>query len=80
MDSISGFNAEFIEFFEEFEGVNMEIRTKSGNIQSLLDLGFVPKNTEIAFSLNPQELIDRYESGTASLRQRYQAINTLLER
>lgn len=58
----------------------MEIRTKSGNIQSLLELRFVPKNTEIAFSLNPQELIKKYETGTASLRQRYAAINTLLEK
>jgi hypothetical protein len=39
----------------------MEIRTKSSNIKPLLDLGFVPKNTEIAFSLNPQILIDKYE-------------------
>jgi DNA repair photolyase len=58
----------------------MEIRTKSGNIQSLLELGFVPKNTEIAFSLNPQELIKKYETGTASLDQRYRVINTLLEK
>jgi hypothetical protein len=39
----------------------MEIRTKSNNIKPLLDLGFVPKNTEIAFSLNPQILVDKYE-------------------
>jgi hypothetical protein len=36
----------------------MEIRTKSGNLKSILDLGIIPKNTEFAFSLNPQELID----------------------
>jgi len=29
MDMISGFNTEFIEFFEQFKGVKMEIRTKS---------------------------------------------------
>lgn len=80
MDTLSGFNQEFIEFFEQFKGVNMEIRTKSGNIKSLLDLDFVPKNTEIAFSLNPEELIQRYETGTASLEQRYTAINKLLEK
>jgi hypothetical protein len=39
----------------------MELRTKSGNIKPLLDLNFVPKNTEICFSLNPQNLIDKYE-------------------
>jgi len=79
MDMISGFNTEFIEFFEQFKGVKMEIRTKSWNIQSLLDLWFTPKNTEIAFSLNPQVLIDNYEKWTASLDARISAINTLIK-
>ena len=77
MNALSWFNAEFIEFFEEFEWVKMEIRTKSGNIKSLLDLWFIPKNTEVAFSLNPQILIDHYESWTATLSERISAINTL---
>jgi len=80
MDSFSNFNKEFIGFFEKFSGVKMEIRTKSWNIKSLLDLWFTPQNTEIAFSLNPQVLIDEYESGTASLKQRISAINTLIEK
>lgn len=80
MDAISGFNTSFIEYFEQFQWVNMEVRTKSGNITSLLELWFVPKNTEIAFSLNPSELIDRYETWTASLTKRFEAINTLLEK
>lgn len=79
MDVISGFNKEFIPFFEQFEWVKMEIRTKSGNIASLLELGFAPKNTEVAFSLNPQSLIEKYETGTASLQMRMKAVNTLLE-
>lgn len=80
MDAISGFNTSFIQYFEQFQWVNMEVRTKSGNITSLLELWFVPKNTEIAFSLNPSELIDRYETWTASLTKRFEAINTLLEK
>jgi hypothetical protein len=39
----------------------METRTKSGNVQSLLDLDIIPQNTEIAFSLNPQAIIENYE-------------------
>jgi len=50
-----------VPFFEQFENVMMEIRTKSTAINSLLSLNFVPKNTEIAFSLNPQILIEKYE-------------------
>lgn len=81
MDSISNFCAEFIEFFDNFpKNIHMEIRTKSANISPLLALEKTPKNTEIAFSLNPQELIDRYETGTSSLEKRIEAINTLLDK
>jgi spore photoproduct lyase len=38
----------------------------------------VPKNTEIAFSLNPQILIDKYEKWSANLDDRIDAINKLL--
>jgi spore photoproduct lyase len=79
MDIISWFNQEFIPFFDEFEWVKMEVRTKAWNVQSLLDLWFAPKNTEIAFSLNPQSLIEKYESGTATLKNRMKATNLLLE-
>lgn len=77
MDFLTNFSKEFIEFFEKYENVKMEIRTKSANIKPLLDLWFVPKNTEIAFSLNPQILIDKYEKGTSSLNSRLEAINQL---
>jgi len=77
MDIMSWFSEEFINYFEQFENVKMEIRTKSSNIKPLLDLWFVPKNTEIAFSLNPQSLIDKYEKGTSSLDSRLEAINIL---
>ena len=43
-------------------------------------LWFIPKNTEIAFSLNPQELIDKYEQKTPSLDKRIASINTLLDK
>ena len=78
MNNLTNFIFDFIPFFENFENVMMEIRTKSNNIKPLIDLGFVPKNTEIAFSLNPQELIDKYEKWTSSLDDRIFAINQLL--
>lgn len=80
MDNISWFIKEFVPFFENVENSIMEIRTKSGNLKSILDLGIIPKNTEFAFSLNPQELIDWYEHGTSSLEDRINAINILLEK
>ncbi len=93
MDNISGFLKEFVPFFEDLnspllqrrgvwgEGIAMmEVRSKSANIKPILDLWFVPKNTEFAFSLNPQELIDKYEFWTSSLDDRIKAINILLEK
>ena len=80
IDNLSWFCEEFIPFFEKFSNVMMEIRTKSANVKSFLDLWFVPKNTEISFSLNPKELIEKYEKWTSSLEQRVKAINILLEK
>lgn len=77
MDWFSNFMEEFIEFFEQFDNVKMEIRTKGSNINPILNLWFVPKNTEISFSLNPQILIDRYEKWTASLESRLNSIKKL---
>ena len=79
-DFMSDFNKNFINFFEKFDNVMMETRTKSADIQSFLNLWFIPKNTEIAFSLNPQTLIEKYEKKTSSLEARFIAINKLLER
>lgn len=91
MDYLSGFIQEFVPFFEKINsplpqgrggevGSMMEIRTKSANIRPILDLWFIPKNTEFAFSLNPQELIEKYEKGTSSLEDRIEAINILLRK
>lgn len=81
INNLSWFTEEFIPFFEKFpKNIMMEIRTKSANIKPFLDLWFVPKNTEISFSLNPQILIEKYEKGTASLEKRVEAINILLEK
>jgi spore photoproduct lyase len=69
-----------VEFFEQFDDVMMEIRTKSADIKPILDLWFVPKNTEFAFSLNPQELIEKHEKWTSNLDERISAINSLLDK
>lgn len=82
LDQLSEFNQHFFPFMEQFDGVLMETRTKSANISSILEAnqGIPPRNTEISFSLNPQSIIEQYEKGTAPLRTRMQAINTLLEK
>lgn len=82
LDSLSWFNREFIPFMEEFDNVLMETRTKSANIDSLFQINnWVPfKNTEISFSLNPDEIIAKFEKWTASLDKRIEAINSLIDK
>jgi hypothetical protein len=77
MESLSDFHQSFISFFEQFDNVLMETRTKSGNVQSLLDLDFVPQNTEIAFSLNPQWLLMSMSADLLRLKSRISAIKKL---
>lgn len=80
LDAFSEFNENFIPFVENFDNVLMETRTKSSNIDSLLKINnWIPyKNTEISFSLNPEEIISTFEKKTAPLQARITAINTLL--
>ena len=76
-DSITDFCHEFIPFFALQKHAKMEIRTKSTNIQSMLNLT-PTNNVEIAFSLNPAEVIAEHEKLTSSLEKRIHAINTLI--
>lgn len=79
MNKFSWFIEEFVPYFESKHNVMMEVRTKSSDISDILNLKIIPKNTEFAFSLSPQVLIDRYEKWTSSLSNRIDAINLLLE-
>lgn len=78
VDNITWFSSEFIPFFWDLKNSKMEVRTKSINIKPLLDLK-PTKNVEIAFSLNPNEVISKYELKTPSLDLRINAINKLIE-
>lgn len=81
IDNLSNFIENFVPFFEKFwDDVMMEIRTKSSNVKPFLDLWFIPKNTEISFSLNPEILVKKYEKWASSLEKRIEAINILLEK
>ena len=81
IDNLSNFIENFVPFFEKFwDDVMMEIRTKSSNVRPFLNLWFIPKNTEISFSLNPEILVKKYEKWASSLEKRIEAINILLEK
>ena len=77
-DALTQFSKHFIPFFEQFENVFMEIRTKSTHIAPLLEHKNI-KNTEIAFSLNPSEVVEKYEFLTPRLDTRIDAIQQLMD-
>lgn len=77
-DHLTQFCENFIPFFSWKENVFMEIRTKTLNIKPLLALPPTP-NVEIAFSLNPDEVIKKYEHKTPALDLRIAAINKLID-
>lgn len=84
-EDISHFHEKFLPFCETLpENVLIETRTKSNNIDSLLN--YVkewkkPTNKlEIAFSLSPRCIAQQYELWTATLNQKLDAINLLLEK
>ena len=82
IDMLTEFNQTFIPFFEQFDWVLMETRTKSPVINSIFSAneGKIPQNTEFSFSFNPEEIIRKYEKSTAPLSARIAAVKTLISR
>jgi spore photoproduct lyase len=69
LDRHIGFSREVIPFFAEQPNVLLELKTKSDCVDGLLNLD--PKDrVVVAWSLNPQRVIDSDEDGTASLEER----------
>lgn len=65
-------NRTIIEHISQHDNVRVEIKTKSCDIEPLLKLNNLEKLI-MAFSLNPQTLIERFEKNTASLNERLNA-------
>lgn len=72
LDHITQLSTNLIPFFQKFNNCYLMMLTKSSNIENLLKLK--PNNQVIiSWSLNPQNIIDQYEYGTASLEERINA-------
>ncbi len=72
LDHISGFSKNLIKFFSERKNVLFEFKTKTSNIDNLLNEKS-SDNIVIAWSINPQNVVDKNEIYSASLRQRIQS-------
>jgi spore photoproduct lyase len=72
LEPYTGMVGELIPYFAEQANVLLELKTKSDRVESLLDLN--PKGrVVVAWSMNPQRVIELDEHGTASLGARLAA-------
>lgn len=69
----------FYGFFRQNQGLLVEIRTKSAN-QSFYREHEPLENIIIAFTLTPDEVIEKYERHTPKLQARIKAVNTAIAR
>lgn len=72
LENLTGLAETLIHFFADQTRATLELKTKSSNVDSLLNLNH-KGNTVIAWSMNPQKIIDAVEDGTSSLDERLEA-------
>lgn len=72
LDRITGFSSQIIDFFKSHPEIIFEFKTKSSNIENILD-SKPQKNIVISWSVNPQKVIAENEFYTASLEERVAA-------
>ena len=72
LDNITGFSKIIVPFFASKQNVILELKTKTDCIENLMYLDHGGK-TVIAWSLNPQKIIDGEELYSASLEQRMES-------
>lgn len=74
LDNLSAVTLDFMKFFSAKKNAIIEFKTKTDNIENILK--FPITNAVISWSLNPQELVQRYEARSASLQKRLAAART----
>jgi len=79
LEPVTRFAASFVPFFARFPQAFLELRTKSTQIKSLLDMEAAP-NVVVAFSFTPEEVQASVEHLTPSVDRRIGAMKRLQER
>ena len=79
MEAVTGFAADFLDFFRKRPAARLELRTKSVRTQPLFAVEPMA-NCIVAFSLTPEEVASRYESGAPPVGRRLEAMRQLQER
>ena len=75
-DKLSGFADQALNFFNDFSNVELELRTKSIAINSLLQRKAL-SNCVVAFSLSPAKIAKSLDSKAPSISRRISAIKQL---
>ncbi|MEF3279708.1 MAG: hypothetical protein K6357_01910 [Elusimicrobiota bacterium] len=77
-DDITDYSIEIIKAFRGMENLYFEFKTKTVNLENLFKVS-PSKNIVIAYSLNPQKIIDLTEHYTTSFKERLLAIKKIIE-
>lgn len=72
LEDLTGFGARLVELFANRKGRSLELKTKTTNIEGLLDLDHQGR-TIISFSVNSPTVCRTQEPGGASLEERFRA-------
>ena len=78
IDHLTDFSREIIPFFLKRKDVLFEIKTKTDNVENLLQFNGKRKIL-VSWSVNPQSIIDQEEKGSASLTERLAAAKKCME-
>ena len=79
LDPVTGFVKEFLPLFRDHPQALLELRTKSTQIRSLLDLEPIP-NCIVAYSFTPAEIADAIEHKAPPVSKRLRALRRLQAR
>jgi spore photoproduct lyase len=79
LEPVTRFAATFVPFFARFPDAYLELRTKSTQVKSLLEVDATP-NVVVAFSFTPEEVAEAVEHLTPSVDRRLRAMSRLAER
>ena len=72
LDELTGLSQLLVEKFAGMENATLELKTKSANVDALLDLDHRGR-TVVAWSVNPPAVVDGVEDDTANLEERLAA-------
>lgn len=79
LDPITLFSRELIEFFREYPCWKLEFKTKSASVDQFIDLEHAG-NVIVSWSINPPEVINSEEHGTARFEERLDAARKCADR